>query len=389
MQPGVLWLSLRHLQYSKLQTGIVLVCIALSVFLPVTTQVLTSRYERDLTARARLSPLVLGSPGNEIDLTLSALYFRKSGLKPVPYGQVATVQETGHGLAVPVNVRHTARRFPIVGVSAEYYEQRRLRPVRGTLPLMLGDCLLGADLADSLGLDIGDHLFSDPTDVYDIARPPTLKMHISGVLPPTHSPDDHAVFVDIGTCWILEGASHGHRDAEQMRGNEVLGQRDGTVALSPAVKEYQQVTRANLASFHVHGDEAKLPLSAILVFPKDDKASTLLKAHTNLKTDYRIVVPTQVIDELMAVVFKVKSLLDTFSVFLAISTGAMLFLQVLLSMRLRAREMLTLERMGCSPGTVGRLYMSEIALVLTAGISLAGLGVILVAWVLPDLVRAF
>ena len=389
MQPGVLWLSIRHLQHSRLQTGIVLACIALSVFLPVSTQVLTARYERDLTARARHSPLVLGTPGNEIDLTLCALYFRKSELKPVPYGQVAALHKAGDALAVPVNVRHTARKSPIVGVSAEYYEQRNLRPVRGTLPLMLGDCLLGASLADSLGLDVGDHLFSDPADVYDIARPPTLKMHVCGVLPATHSPDDHAVFVDIGTCWILEGAAHGHADAESMTGNRVLGQRDDTVALSPAVKEYQQVTPDNLSSFHVHGDEAKLPLSAILIFPNSDKASTLLKARTNLKTDFRVVIPTRVIDELMAVVFRVKALLDIFSVFLAASTGALILLQVLLSMRLRAREMLTLERMGCSPGTVWRLYLSEILIVLAAGALLATAGVGLVTTALPDLVRAF
>ena len=174
-----------------------------------------------------------------------------------------------------------------------------------------------------------------------------------------------------------------------MTGNRVLGQRDTTVALSPAVKEFQQVTPDNLASFHVHGDEANLPLSAILIFPSSDKSSTLLKARTNLKTDFRVVTPTQVIDELMAVVFRVKTLLDIFSVFLAASTGALILLQVLLSMRLRAREMLTLERMGCSPGTVWRLYLSEIVIVLAGGALLATAGVGLVTTALPDLVRAF
>ena len=51
--------------------------------------------------------------------------------------------------------------------------------------------------------------------------------------------------------------------------------------------------------------------------------------------------------------------------------------------------MLTLERMGCSPGTVGRLYATEIVLVVLAGAALAGGGVATVAWLLPDLVRTF
>ena len=108
MRPGILWLSIRHLQHSRLQTGIVLACIALSVFLPVTTQVLTARYERDLTARARHSPLVLGTPGNEIDLTLCALYFRKSGLKPVPFGQVAALHDKTRSLTPGGDERPTS-----------------------------------------------------------------------------------------------------------------------------------------------------------------------------------------------------------------------------------------------------------------------------------------
>ena len=389
MRPGVLWLSLRHLQHAKLQTGILVACIALSVFLPVTTQVLTARYQNDLTDRARHSPLVLGAPGNKTDLTLGALYFRKSDLESVPFGQTAELQKLGHGTAIPINVRHSARKAPIVGVSADYYDQRHLHPVRGTQPLMLGDCLLGASVAAQLGLDVGDHLFSDPTDIYDIARPPTLKMRISGVLPLTKSPDDHAVFVDIATCWILEGATHGHNKAEDMTGNKVLGKRDGTIALSPAIKEYQEVTEANLTTFHVHGDEAKLPLTGVLFFPKSDKAGTLIKAHCNLKTDYRMVVPTQVIDELMEVVFRVKHLLDAFSIFLGVSTSAMILLQLLLSIRLRMREMMTLDRIGCRPGTVGRLYLSEIVVVLASGTAIATAGVVLTNWLLPDLVLAF
>lgn len=389
MRRGLFHLSLRHLQHHKLQTAILVLCIALSVFLPVTTQVLADRYEADLTARARSTPLVLGTRGNATDLTLCTLYFRQSRLEPVPFGQVRTILDSGFGVAVPVNVRHTAQEHPIVGVSADYFAERRLRAATGTLPLVLGDCVLGARVAASLGLGTGDRLHSDPSDVYDIARPPVLRMRVAGVLPETRTPDDDAVFVDIATCWILEGAAHGHPDADKLHGNKVLAKKDSTVALSPAVKEYQEVRAEDLDSFHIHGDEAKLPLSGILVFPRDAKSATLLKARTNQKSDYRIVVPSDVIDELMAVVFKVKTLLDTFAAFLAISTGAMLLLQVLLSMRLRAREMLSLERMGCSPGTVGRLYLSEVALVVLGAACIAALAVALVNWGAPDLVRTF
>ena len=61
-------MSIRHLQHHKLQTGILVACIALSVFLPVTTQVLARQYEADLKARANATPLVLGTRGNATEL---------------------------------------------------------------------------------------------------------------------------------------------------------------------------------------------------------------------------------------------------------------------------------------------------------------------------------
>ena len=59
MRTGLWLLSIRHLQHHKLQTGILVSCIALSAFLPVTTQVLASRYETGLKARAEAAAQLL------------------------------------------------------------------------------------------------------------------------------------------------------------------------------------------------------------------------------------------------------------------------------------------------------------------------------------------
>ena len=33
-----------------------------------------------------------------------------------------------------------------------------------------------------------------------------------GILAPTSTPDDEAVFVDIKTAWVISGIGHGHED---------------------------------------------------------------------------------------------------------------------------------------------------------------------------------
>jgi putative ABC transport system permease protein len=384
---GLWLLSWRHLAHHRLRTAILVVCIALATFLPITVQVLIARYESDLTARARATPMVAGARGNRFDLTLTALYFRHSRLDTVPYSDVAALGAGGQSTAIPIHARFTARGWPVVGTSPDYYRLRGLRAAAGTLPLRLGDVLLGSDVAAALALAPGGALFSDPTDLYDLAKPPTLKMRVCGVLPRTGTPDDGAVFVDVKTCWILEGIAHGHTEADKVDPAQVLTRQDRFIDVAPTLIPYHEVTDENIASFHVHADDSKLPLSAILVAPRDEKAGTLLKARLNASRTAQMVVPTAIIDELLHFVFRIKAVLDAFAIVLGATTLLLLILQLGLSMRLREREMATLHRIGCSPGAVAGLYATEIVLIVAFSVALAAGGVVLAQAAIPDLVR--
>src|SRR5690606_26661319 len=99
--------------------------------------------------------------------------------------------------------------------SLDYFEFRTLRQREGTLPLMLGDCVVGAEVAQALGLHPGDALVSDPENVFNLAGAYPLKMHVAGVLEPRATDDDRAVFVDIKTAWVIAGLGHGHQDMTQ------------------------------------------------------------------------------------------------------------------------------------------------------------------------------
>lgn len=372
---GVWHLALRHALHHRGRTLILTACVALTVYLPLASTVLVTQYERALVARSDATPLVAGARGNRFDLTLMALYFRASALPPIPHGMLASLRGDGDALAIPLHLRFTAQGHPIAATSPEYYDVRGLRPARGTRPLRIGDALLGARVAQELGLGPGDALFSDQKELYDISKPPALKLRVCGVLAESRGPDDGAVFVDIKTAWMLEGLAHGHDDVTQEIDERlVLGRADGDIRLSGAFIEYNEVTDQNAASFHVHGDPDDLPLSAILVFPRTDKARTILKARLNESRELQMVVPRAVVDDLLGFVFRIKAFLDGVSLGLAAVTALLVALVVLLSAKLRAREMETLFRIGASRGTTVLLHACELALVLVASVVLAALG---------------
>ncbi len=376
------WMRLRR---HPLQSLVLVLCIAVPMFLPSGVRVLIADYQSSLTSRAEATPMILGARGNRFDLTFAALYFRQGKLDTIPFPRLDELQQE-RGLAVPIHARFTARGYPVVGTSREYFEQRQVRLLAGALPLQLGEAVIGADVAEELQLQVGDSLFSDQSELYDIAIPPALKMKVVGVLAPAHNPDDGAVFVGIETSWILEGLAHGHVDAEseEMDPNLILGGDDNNVVISEAMIEYNEVTADNIGSFHYHGDPELLPLSAVLFWPEDDKAGTLVKARINQTADLRMLQPTTVMDDLLAFVLKVRTLVDAISWVLGAVTALLTMLVFLLSSRLRSREMLTLERLGCSRFFVAGMYFSELATVLvTAGI-LATFGVLAARWAFAD-----
>ena len=363
-----------------------MLCIALPVFLPLGTRLLIRGYEHELFTRAEDTPFVAGARGNRFDLTLDALYFRRTGLEPVPAAFLEELADGGRAVAIPLHLEFTARGHPLVGTAPEYYELRALRPMRGTLPLMIGDALLGADVAAELGLGPGDTLFSDPRELYDIAVPPALELNVAGVLAPAGGPDDGAVFVDVKTAWALAGLYHGHGDVTaELDGSLVLAETEDHVAVSPALIEHGRLTDENAASFHAHGDPAAMPLSAVLVVPASAKAATLIAARTNASKTYQMVRPRAVVEDLMAFVFRIRALLDTFAALLGASTVVMTVLVVLLSMRIRAAEMRTLHRIGCSRFATAQLYALEIGMIVGASLVLAGAGVGALQLLRPEL----
>ena len=176
--------------------------------LPLAVRTFAETIEIEMGKRAAATPLVLGAKGSSLDLLLSALYFRRQQIAPISLKQVETVRASGLADALSVFVRFHSQDAPIVGVDLDYFDYRGLRAEQGHLFTRLGDCVVGSQIAKDRGLKPGDFVFSSPEQVFDIAGVYPLKMRVTGVLASMGSPDDHAVFVDLKTAWLIEGRSH-------------------------------------------------------------------------------------------------------------------------------------------------------------------------------------
>ncbi|MEL7149985.1 MAG: ABC transporter permease [Pseudomonadota bacterium] len=380
---NALYLAFSYLRYHWARSLVLVLVAALILFVPVATQTLLSTSERALVARGEATPLLLGSRGSQLDLTMAALYFSEERPDPVAMREVEAVWESGLGVPIPLHTAFSSSGFRIVGTTLDYFDFRDLRPQQGRGLSLLGDAVIGAEVAEALGKGVGETLVSAPENLFDLDGVYPLEMPIVGVLPQTNTPDDQAIFVDIKTAWVIQGIGHGHEDV--VTAADVAA---GSAALAnAAVVQYQRITEDNIESFHFHGNQDDFPASAVIVLPNDTRSATILKGrYLDAEGPTQLIAPAGVVQGLVDRIFRIKTLLDVVTTIIAVAAIAAVGLAVFLSYRLRAREIATAVKLGAQKGMVLRLLAAEtITLLLFAG-SIAALGALIVsrnaeAWV--------
>lgn len=385
-----LYVAWRYLSFNWLRTATLVACVSIILALPLALNFLLDVGERQLTARAQATPLVVGAKGSALDLTLNALYFGEQVPELISMAEDEAIARSDLALPIPVYVRFHAREFPIVGTTLDYFELRGLSIASGRPLAVLGECVLGAAVAERLGLAPGESLLSSPESVFDLAGVYPLKMKVVGVLAPTHGPDDLAVFVDVKTAWVIQGFGHGHEDLASIEDESVvLERRDGNVMANAKLVKYNEITPANLDSFHFHGDPALYPLTGVIVAPNDARAGTILRGrYLQDESDQQIVRPAEVIGGLLQSIFRIKDMLDAAMATVGAATVLALMLVFALSLRLREREMTTMFKLGCSRAAMARFVAAEMVIIGAFAAVLCAAVLTLVNAYGVDLVRA-
>jgi putative ABC transport system permease protein len=374
-----LFLAVRSLRASPGRSVALVLGLAVALFLPAFTVLVGRLAEGRLLDRAEATPIVVGHAGNEFDLVLSSLYFRGEVAAPVSQADVEALRAKRYGLVVPMDLRFTAGGAPVVGTTLDYLDQRGLALADGRRFAVLGEAVVGAEVARAANLRPGDALRSDQSNLYDLSGAYPLLLRVVGVLAPTGTPDDEAVFVDVKTTWVMEGLLHGHdavtrSDASGVAARDVVGGTEENLEASLALFVFAEITPENLGSFHLHGEAADWPVSSILVWPKDARAHDQLLGDLAVEETRQAVRPVQVVRTILGIVLRVQELLGVFVVLVAASTAAFVALVTSLSLRLRADEIRLMRRIGAGKGTVALLLGAEVALLLGAAtLTAAGL----------------
>jgi len=367
------FLAFQYIWFHKVRSLILVASITVIVFIPNGLEKLITESETRMMDRATSTPLIIGEKGSSTDLVINSLYFQDEKLEPLSMHQVDELNDLDFGYCIPVLTGFNARNYPIVGTTLDYIRFRNMTLKEGRMMASLGDCVLGSQVAEELGLKSGDFIISSPESFFDFAGVYPLKMKITGILNATNSPDDHAIFTDIKNTWIIMGIGHGHQDlADETDPTLVMDNKDGVVTATAKVFMYNEITDENKDSFHFHGEQQDFPVSSILFVPKDEKSLTILRGRfeSGEITD-QAVVPQLVVRNLLNSIFRIKQIFDGVFIAVGFATLLIFILIMTLTIRLRKDEINTLEIIGSSQFKVIEILSLEVSLLFVFSLLLA------------------
>ena len=375
----IVFLAWNYLKYHWAKTLFLLLAISLVIFIPLAFDRLAEQGSEKLLRRAVSTPLLLGARGSATELCLSSLYFKSPKLEGIPFTKMKDLEAQELAQAIPLHLEYRVREQPIVGTTSAYFSFRSLDVAAGRSMALLGECVLGSKAAQKLNASVGSSVISSPAGAFDLAGSFPLKMTVVGILQPSQSPDDEAVFTDVKTTWVISGKAHGHQDVDENTADSLLLSRSEEVAIaSPAVLSYTEITPENIGTFHFHGNPQDYLINAVIAVPRDKKSELMLRGrYEQGDRDVQLVLPEEVIEELVDTVISVRDLLLLAALSIGVATLLVTTLVFLLSIQLRKREIATMKSIGAAHGVVRGVLLAEILMVIGFSLLLAGIYILL------------
>lgn len=204
---------------------VLLIAIAVAVGVAIGAQERTLR--QSSTRAAADFDLLIGAPGSQTQLALTAIYLQLEAV-PLVDGRLLNLlaQDERVAAAAPLAFGDVSRGYPVVGTTAAFAGRwGRATPTEGRLFEREGEAVLGADVSYRLGETIAPshgvgHGRPGSASEEEAAHRHDGEGYVAvGRLPRTGSPWDRAILVPVENVWEVHGLGNGHASGESASGS--------------------------------------------------------------------------------------------------------------------------------------------------------------------------
>jgi len=311
--------------------------------------------------------LISKEPG-ALTSVLNSMFYAQAPGNPITWSQYLALKD-GYPFAwaIPTQLGDSYRDAPVMGTTSAFFSS--FEPAPG-LAWSLKDgryfdqpfeLVVGSDAAERLGLTLGDHLSLE----HGTPRTPGGHTHdqfefaIVGLLEPTGTAHDRAIFTSLESSWIL----HAHDRREEIFGH-------GIVTTDEDLIEDDKKITAVYASL----GGRKAALNQVLASLQRDP-------------DWTVANPSKSVGDLFTIVSNIDQVLLAMAIAVMLSSGVSILLALYNSMEQRRRQIAVLRVLGATRARVFGLVFTESAIIGLLGGAM-GVGIALIAGTLVTRVLA-
>ena len=344
----ILRLALASLAARALTVGMTIIAIALSVALFLGVEKVRTGAKASFADTISGTDLIIGARSGSVQLLLYSVFRignATNNLTWKSYQDIAARTEVDW--IVPISLGDSHRQFRVMGTTPAFFDHYKYRSGKslalrdGAVMSDLFDTVIGADVATTLGYDIGDPIVV-AHGLASFSEHENQPFRISGILEKTGTPVDRTVVVS------LEAIEAVHVDWQS--GAQIPGQATPADVIRQMELEPQALTAAlvgvksRLQIFGLQRSINEYPLEALLA-----------------------ILPGVALQELWQIVGIAETALIAVSAMVVVTALIGMMATIFSSLNERRREMAIFRAMGARPRVVLGLLVLEAALMAAIG----------------------
>ncbi len=342
------WRILLHnLRRHRFSTFLALVSITLGVGLLTAVASFREQSHRHFMTEGVGVDAILGPKGSPLQIALNALYHLEEMPGKLKWTYYEKVRRDPLVVdAIPFVTGHSYAGFRVNAIDDRFFTDFEYQPGKkfsfaseaggqGRAFAAREEAVAGWAVAKALGLHLGDTFnpvcgvhAGDPVHIHD-------RLSFVGILAPTGTPHDHAIYIPLKTFYTLEG--HGADVA--------------AMATDPSRRE---ISGAYLKLRHIRGGALHPGIQN-------------LKYEIDQSPEAQLVVPSEVIPRILDIIGWVDRVLFLVGVLVTLLALMFLFVVLITALREQRRELAMMRMLGANRRTVFGLIMSEAVLLSVLG----------------------
>ncbi len=378
---SLLRIAWRSVQQRALASALTGFTIGMGVALVVAVLVIHGVIDHSFRRGSQGYDIIVGAKGSRLQLVLNTVFHLSQPIENIPYhyldeftaGRFAPAVE----VAIPVCMGHDYRGYAVAATVPDAFERltyldgRQYEFAQGSnfRSENYFDAVIGSTVARKLGMKLGDQF----TPVNIAGEPGGEEGHeafsVVGILAPTGTPNDRALFVNLEGFYRCEAHQHGPSFEEEVLAGAGSPGQPETKADSDE-HAHQQHGEHEEGHVHAGSHEDYRELSAILLVTDDRQRQLAMSLPTVINEEpvAQAVMPARVIAELFdGVVGNVQLLLLVLAVLVVVVAGIGILVSIYNSMNDRRHEIAVMRALGARRTTVMSIILAESILLSLGG----------------------